>query len=129
MEGLWRRGPWTVVVLGPATEWQPLSINPPFQIWLWVWYKPCTVVGDKRCPSVQVGFLINLVQARVISAERVTNEKMPSYDWPLGKPVGAFSSLVIEVGGPSPQPTVGGANPGQVVLNGMCKTEQTTGNE
>lgn len=51
-------------------------------------------------------------QAGVIGEEETSTEKLSLPDWPVGKFVGAFSWLVIDVGGPTP---------GQVIL-GLSET-------
>ena len=64
---------------------------------------------------------------RAIWEERTSIEKILNLDWAVGKPSGAFSQLMINVGG---QFTVDSGSPGQAVLSCIRnQDEQAMGNK
>lgn len=71
-------------------------------------------------------FFLNMTQARIIGEGGTSSEEMIPLDWPVDKPMGAFSWMTIVVEIPSPlwaMPSLikpGGANQSAGVLYGLC---------
>lgn len=52
--------------------------------------------------TILISLFVNVIQAEVFCGEEMSIGKMPLPEWPVGKYVGTFSLLIIDVGGTSP---------------------------